>query len=531
MVEESAEQLLARARALLPAALSSAQAALATKRFATRWAGIVSKIETLPSCLSNLSTHPCFSKTPLCRELIESISNTLSQVMQLSNDHPLPLGNLHMKSELDALASKLELNLHDCNLLVKTGALGHNPDLLARLQLGDADAKRRALDGLLFAMHEDHEHVLADLGLSGVTALTRLLTNTTLMIKEKAVTVLCLLAESGSCECLLVSEDVLRPLLKLAESGSAVCREKSVMSLQRLSTNPDAARLVVALGGVRPLISLCELGDGDSITQSAAAATLKNLSTVPELKQSIPEIARVMITLLQSPISSSSKQHAAEFLKAVTSCHENLKSSVIPEEALPSLISYLDEPFPQEPAVSALKNLVSSVSAHSLVSLGLFPRLQRVLKGGTPGAKQAAASTIFKLSSSVEIKELVGESGVVPLLVNMLDADTNGAREAAAQAIASLMSGCHKNQNAVKKNEKSCVPSLVHLLDWNPHNTAKKYAVSCLLCLSSSRKCRRLMVSHGAIGYLKKLTEMGVPGGTELLERLQRGKIKNFFNY
>ena len=72
--------------------------------------------------------------------------------------------------------------------------------------------------------------------------------------------------------------------------------------------------------------------------------------------------------------------------------------------------------------------------------------------------------------------------------------------------------------------------SLVQLLDPSPQNTAKKYAISCLLALSASKRCRKLMISHGAIGYLKKLLEKDVAGAKKLLEKLDRGRLRTLFS-
>lgn len=374
----------------------------------------------------------------------------------------------------------------------------------------------------------------AELSAASVAALASLLTHTSMpKIKEKAVSLVCLLAEFESCESSLSSDHLLKTLIKLAESGSHYCRVKSLMSLQRLSIKPDAAHIVVAHDGVRVLIEMIYEHGDDSITLSAATATLKNLSVLPELMNyDIMVITRVMVTILDSPNAEASKQHAAEFLANVTFIHESLKSLVISEGAVRSLLSYLDEPLPQEPAISAIRNLVDLVSIESLVSLGLFPRLVRILKDGTQGSKQAAAFTVAKVSSYREVQELVGEFGIMDLLVEMINGKTKGSREAAAQAMAGLMSGCHKNCRKIvvkKRNCQSALPGLVQLLDWNTSNRANKYAVACLLCLSKSSKSRRLMIAHGAIGYLKKLTEMGVPGSTELMERLEKGKLINLF--
>lgn len=543
----SAEEWLSRAQELVPVALNKSRE---VKVFPGRWKVIVSKLEQIPTRLSDLSSHPCFSKNALCKEQLQAVSKTLSEANELAElcIHEKYEGKLRMQSDLDALSGKLDLNLRDCGLLIKTGVLGEvtlssaagstsaEPEaelhgnireLLARLQIGHLEAKHRALDSLVEVMKEDEKNVLAVLGRSNIAALVQLLTATSPRIREKTVTLICSLAESGSCENWLVSEGVLPPLIRLVESGSPVGKEKATISLQRLSMSAETARSIVGHGGVRPLIEICRTGD--SVSQAASACTLKNISSVPEVRQTLAEegIVKVMITLLDCGILLGSKEYAAECLQNLTSSNDSLRKSVISEGGIRSLLAYLDGPLPQESAVGALRNLVSSVSMEVLVSLGVIPRLVHVLKSGSLGAQQAAASAICRICSSTEMKRLVGEADCIPLLVKMLEAKVNGAREVAAQAISSLMTLSH-NCREVKKDDKS-VPNLVQLLDPSPQNTAKKYAVSCLALLSSSKKCKKLMISYGAIGYLKKLTEMDIPGAKKLLERLERGKLKSLF--
>ncbi|KAK9910599.1 hypothetical protein M0R45_034555 [Rubus argutus] len=544
---QSAEDWLSQARELVPLALSKARE---VKGFPGRWKMIMSKLEQIPSRLSDLSSHPCFSKNALCKEQLQSVSKTLKEAIELAEFcvGDKYEGKLRMQSDLDSLSGKLDLNLRDCGLLIKTGVLGEATlplsmassstepeaavhgnirELLARLQIGHLEAKHKALDSLVEIMKEDEKNVLSVLGRSNIAALVQLLTATSPRIREKTVTVICSLAESGSCENWLVSEGVLPPLIRLVESGSAVGKEKATISLQRLSMSAEAARAIVGHGGVRPLIEICQIGD--SVSQAASASTLKNISSVPEVRQTLAEegIVKVMINLLDCGMLLGSKEYAAECLQNLTASNDNLRRSVISEGGIRSLLAYLAGPLPQESAVAALRNLVGSVSMEVLVSLGLLPCLVHVLKSGSLGAQQAAASAICRVCSSTEMKKLIGEAGYIPLLVKMLEAKSNSAREVAAQAISSLMSLPH-NCREVKRDDKS-VPNLVQLLDPSPQNTAKKYAVCALGLVCSSKKCKKLMISYGAIGYLKKLTEMDIPGAKKLLERLERGKLRSFF--
>lgn len=546
--EQSADHWLSRALLLHPSAVSKAQSAASAgpRSFAGRWKSIASKLELVPPCLSDLSSHPFFSKNGLCVEQIQSAATTLAEIIDLadrSDSGDLALGKLKMQSDLDVLSGKLELNLRDCRLLIKSGVLSEAalrpvPDgvsgesnfkeLLARLQIGDAEAKRRAIDELLDTLREDEKTVIGALGRSSITALIQLLSSTSTKVREKAATVISLLVESGNCEGLLVSEAILPPLIRLVESGSLVAREKAVISLQRLSMSRETARAIAMDGGIRPLIEICQTGD--SVAKLAGAGALKNLSSVVEIRQSLADegAIRVMINLLDCGAVLGAKEYAAECLQNLSSGCNSLKKSIVSEGGIRSLLAYLDGPLPQESAVTALRNLVVSVSMDSLISLGVPPVLVHVLKNGSLGAQQAAASAVCMISNTSEMKRLIGEYGCVVFLVKLLEAKSNGAREVAAQALSILMS-YQPIRRDVMKDEKS-VPTLVQLLDPSPTNTAKKYAVSCLFSLSSSKKCKKMMISHGAIGYLKKLKELDVPGSKKLLERLEKGVLRNLFS-
>ncbi|KAJ0595013.1 putative armadillo-like helical protein [Helianthus annuus] len=536
---QSTEEWLAYANDLVPVALDKARQ---VKGFQGRWKIIISKLEQIPTRLSDLSSHPCFTKNTLCKEQLQAISKTLNESLELADkcSKDKQEGKLQMQSDLDALSGKIDLNLRDCGLLIKTGILGevassgvestsqgssNITELLARLQIGHLEAKHKALDNLVELMREDEKTVLPFLGRSSLSALVQLLTATSPTIREKAVTLICTLAESGSYNSLLVSEGVLPPLIRLLESGSSVGREKSAISLQRLSMSGEIARLIVGHGGVQPLIEVC--CTGDSVSQASTTCTLKNLSVIPELHQTLAEegVVRIMISLLDSEVLLASKEYAAECLQNLTLSNDDIKQSVITEGGIRSLLAYLDIGLPQEPAVRTVRNLVGSISAETLISVGLLPRLVHVLKTGSTGAQTAAIGTICRICESVEMKKLVGESGCIPVLIKLLEVKAKEVREVAAQALGSLMTlGC--NAREVKQDARS-VPNLVQLLDPSAQNTAKKYAVGCLVVLSSSKKCRKVMISYGAIGYLKKLTEMDIIGSKKLLETLQRGKFRS----
>ncbi|KAE8703673.1 peroxisomal membrane protein 11D-like isoform X1 [Hibiscus syriacus] len=381
----SAEELLSYAKELVAMALVMARE---VKGFPVRWKMIISKLEQIPTLLLDLSSHPFFSKNALCEEQLQAVSKTLKGAIELGD---LCLkekfeGKLKMQSDLDALSGNLDLNLRDIGLLIKTGVLGeatfplssvgsssesgtaarcHLKELLAQLQIGHLESKHKAVVSLVEVMKGDEKSVLSAMGRSNIAALVQLLTATSHRIREKAVTVICSLAESGSCESWLVSEGVLPPLIRLIKSGSTVGKEKATISLQRLSMTEETARAIVRHGGIWSLIEICYIGD--SVSQAAAACTLKNISAVPEVQQILAEegIIKVMINLLDCEILLGSKEYAAECLQNLTASNENLRRFVISEGGIRSLLVYLDGPLPQESPVAALRNLVGSVQQKS----------------------------------------------------------------------------------------------------------------------------------------------------------------------
>ncbi|XP_010457072.1 PREDICTED: armadillo repeat-containing protein 3-like [Camelina sativa] len=544
MDKQSAEEWLSRVHSLIPSVLSEAKT---VNNFAGRWKTIISKIDQIPACLSDLSSHPCFSKNKLCNEQLQSVAKTLNEVIELAElcSTDKYEGKLRMQSDLDALSGKLDLNLRDCMVLIKTGVLGEATlplyisssletpkisslkELLARLQIGHLESKHNALENLLRAMQEDEKMVMPLIGRANVAALVQLLTATSTRIREKAVNLISVLAESGHCDEWLISEGVLPPLVRLIESGSLETKEKAAIAIQRLSMAEENAREIAGHGGITPLIDLCKTGD--SVSQAASAAALKNISAVSELRQLLGEegMVRVAIDLLNHGILLGSREHMAECLQNLTAASEALREAIVTDGGVPSLLAYLDGPLPQEPAVTALRNLIPSVNSEMWVALNLLPRLTHVLNSGSLGAQEAAASALCRFACSPETKRLVGESGCVAVIVKLLESKSNGCREAAAQAIAGLVTE-GRIRRELKKDGKS-VTNLVMLLDANPGNTAKKYAVAGLLGLSGSEKSKRMMVSYGAIGYLKKLSEMEVIGADKLLEKLERGKLRSFF--
>nr|GMD36490.1 protein CELLULOSE SYNTHASE INTERACTIVE 3 [Ipomoea batatas] len=220
------------------------------------------------------------------------------------------------------------------------------------------------------------------------------------------------------------------------------------------------------------------------------------------------------------------KNNAAECLQNLSSGNDDLKRHIISEGGVQSLLVYLDGPLPQESAVGALKILVSSISLEVLISLGVLPRLVHVLKSGSPGAQQASATAICRICTSAATKKTVGEAGCIPLLVKMLEAKANSTREVAAQALYTLMTLSY-NCREVKKDDRSGAKFGGSFARSKSLKTApKKYAVSCLTLLTSSRNCKRLMVFVWSYRLSQEAQPRWMFGSQYATRAFGRGKLR-----
>ncbi|KAK3120536.1 hypothetical protein QOZ80_9AG0689560 [Eleusine coracana subsp. coracana] len=512
--EDTAEEkMVARVGGMVPAALDAVRAA---KVFPERWRAIAGNLEKLRACLVNPCIHgTCQLETnnkAVCGECREKRT----------------IGKQEMQSTIDAVAVKVEVSLRDCELLVKIGDASSSAPvdatssscvdvrelqrLLAWLEMSHTEAKNLALERFLEALNKDEKRVVSIFDRDNVSTVVQHLTASWPEgVREKAATVVCHIA--GRRKWLLESEVVVPLLISLAESGSLVGRQKAAVALHHLSsTSSSTPRAIFWLGGVPPLIDICRHNHkegGDNVSQSAAAGTLRNISaTAPDLRHLLVAdhgIIRVMVGLLHSGDALlESKEHAVECLENFTSCayDDALWRAVVSEGGQHALLLYLvDNDDRHEVALNAIRNLIRIISTTS----------------GSVGDT---------------MKRLVGEQGCMPLLVRtMQEHNSISAREVAVQMLACLAT-YPPNAWEMSEDDK-CVPALVHLLDPSPNNTkaANKYAVQCLLSLvSTNKRCRNLMISHGANKHLRRLSDLNIAGAADLLCRLEGGWLSSLFS-
>lgn len=548
-VYRTTEECLKQAQVLAPLAMADASM---VKVFAGRWSIILRKLELLPAQLVNLADSAGLGNSVLCKELLHGVVSSLIETKDLASKCMEDAfgGKLQMQSNLDALAMKLGLHLRDLELLMKSGVLRDTTapkgggsgasretvkwnvrDLLARLQIGNAESKQKAMESLVELMQEDDKNVLVVAGQDrGIPTVVHLLDAGVISVREKAAAAVCRLSQIDSCEHLLVNEGALAPLVRLLESGTPVAKEKAAAALKCLTFTPENARSVAAHGGVPALIEICQSGTPGA--QAAAAGALRNLASISEVRQTMAEedAIPVLIGLITSG-TPSAQEYACDALQNLSSSDEHLRQAIVREGAIHTLLMYFDTSSSskaKEVAMAALSNLAASAAtSEELLAVGFLPRLVVALKSGLSTVQQAAASAVCHLARSMELRRTLGEAGCVPPLVRMLEGKTSATQELAAQAIFNLIL-VDSNRRTFCKEERS-ISRLVQLLDPTNQSVAKKSPISALLCLSGSKKCRKQMIAAGARISLGKLAEMEVIGARKLLDRLEGGSLWSLF--
>lgn len=547
-----AEEFLAIVQRLIPILLISAST---IKVFIGRWQIIRTRLEQLKACVTSIAESPHWTENDLMKELLPDVRSSLEQARDLAKQcsEMSYSGKLLMQSDLDVVAAKLNLHLHDLDLLIKSGVLRYSnaivlsmpgrgagrddvvffiKDLFARLQIGNADFKRKALESLVQLLAEDDKNAVLVAGEGDIGYLVHLLDSNITVIRELAAMAVSVLSLTDGCKHILVVEGALGPLVRLLESGSSFCKEKAAAAIEGLTSNAENAWGVAAYGGVSVLIHICK--SGTPAAQAMAAGALRNVAAVEEMRRTMAEEGAITVLLnLVSSGMPSAQENAIECLHAMASQDEKMRQMIAREGGIQSLLHLLEEPTTpksQELVIRAINSLSASLStAKALISSsGFLKQLASVLKNGHSTVQQLAASAICNLSFNNETKKALGEAGCIPPLVKMLEGKPSTSQEMAAQALSALLV-VQTNRKEFIKDDKS-VSRLVQLLDPRNQTVAKKFPLSALLALSTSKTCRKKIATAGACQHLQKLAEMEVAGAKKILQRLAGSRLRNIFS-
>ncbi|XP_012487632.2 uncharacterized protein LOC105800831 [Gossypium raimondii] len=518
--------------------------------FKGKWALIKSKLSGLGAQLAEFSEFPASLSNPLAVDLLRSISQTLNEASSLSRkcqSADLAEGKLRTQSDIDAVLAKLDRHIKDSEILIRSGVLQdggvtvsskkeavrvESRNLITRLQIGTTESKNSAMDSLLGLLQEDDKNVMIAVAQGVVPVLVRLLDSSSLEIKEKTVAVISRVSSVESSKHVLIAEGLLllNHLLRVLESGSCFAKEKACIALQALSFSKENARAIGSRGGISSLLEICQAGTPGS--QAFASGVLKILASFDEIKENFIEENAVFVLIgLAASGTALAQENSIGCLCNLVSDDENLKLLIVKEGGIECLKNFWDSsPNPKslEVAVDFVRQLASSPHiADALIAEDFIPRLESALNCRVLAVRIAAARAVYVLGFNSKTRKEMGECGCTIALIKMLDGKAVEEKEAAAMALSSLL--LYTGNRKVFRNEERGIVNAVQLLDPWIQNLDKKYLVSILSELVSSKNCRKQMVAAGACVYLQKLVEMNVEGAKKLLESLGRGKIWGVF--
>ncbi|XP_013656337.1 uncharacterized protein LOC106361172 [Brassica napus] len=515
--------------------------------FKSKWSSIRVKLADLNTHLSDIAASSSSSSSnQLALDLLLSARETLHDAASVAarcEGPDLSDGKLKTQSDVDSITARLDRHAKDAEVLIRSGLLNEivsvsskkeaaARNLVIRLQIGEPESKNSAIESLLELLQEDDKNVMISVAQGVVPVLVRLLDSCSLSVKEKVVAVISRISSVESSKHVLIAEglSLLNHLLRVLESGSGFGKDKACVALQALSLSKENARAIGCRGGISSLLEICQAGTPGS--QAFAAGVLRNLASFGEIKENfVEENAVFVLVSLGSSGTALARENALGCLASLASRDEDMMMLIVREGGIKCLKSFWDsvsDAKSLEVGVVLLKNLALCPIVRDVVtSEGFIPRLVPVLSCGVLGVRIAAAEAVSSLAFSSKSRKEIGESGCIGALIDMLDGKAMEEKEAASKALSTLLV-CTSNRKIFKKSDKG-VLSLVRLLDPKIAKLDKRYTVSALELLVTSKKCRKQVVAADACLHLQKLVEMDVEGAKKLAENLARSKIWGVF--
>ncbi|XP_076891771.1 uncharacterized protein LOC143543302 [Bidens hawaiensis] len=519
--------------------------------FKGKWTSIGSKLSDLKTLVSDLNNSPT---TTLSVNLLRSVSQTLSESRDLSvlcRSANLP--KLKTQNDVDSVSAKLDSLIKDLRVLtltensvridvsVSTGSVGvsstepvriQTRNIIIGLQVGTTESRNSALEQLLMLLQGNDKHVLIAVAQGVVPVLVRLLDSTSApQTKEKAVTAIARVSAVDSSKHVLHSEGLvlLHHLLRVLESGSGFAKEKACVVLLALSQTKENARAIGSRGGISSLLEICEAGTPNS--QAIATGVLRNIADVVENRESfIEEDAISVLLTLASSGTVLGQEYSIACLSNLVRDDDNLKLLIARKGAIVSLRTFWDSASSGtsvgilEVAVEFLKTLASDERlVETIIVNDFIPRLINVLTCGVLGVRIQSAKAIYWLGCRAKGRKELGGNGCIPPLITMLEGKAVEEKEAASKALSILL--VYSGNRRIYRKEQRGIVSAVQLLDPLIINLDKKYAVSMLMSLTCSKKCRKQIVNSGGLLFLQKLVEMDVEGAKKLQETIGPGKL------
>ena len=337
----------------------------------------------------------------------------------------------------------------------------------------------------------------------------------------------------------------LPPLLALAESRHLSAQRSSVHALAMLALNClDNQQTIAAMGGITPLVMLCEMSVPAEVQAEAVLALAELSRHNRENQTAIAEAGgmHLLVALLRSTASPDVSREVAGALWTMSEKHAENKVLIAGVGGIPLLVDLLGSTTPRTPilATNALSSLalgnptnqteISSLLVNMLLN-ATRPETQeaasnamwRIVRenpgdelgiaqaGGAGslvkllrGAKQPRVKAYALLSLSLAIDEtnqaVVAEEGGVQPLVGLLASADAETREQAACALQKLAQNNSDTQVQIVK--QGAVQPLIEILDQVSSDRTQEYAAAALSQLGLCRIGKHAIYRGGGVAPL-----------------------------
>ncbi|KAH7683426.1 Armadillo-like helical-containing protein [Dioscorea alata] len=526
---------LRRASQLVDSLISSSYS---VRTLPMKWRVIREKLEQLHSGLTVAAggnqegSYNSSALAELLRDIVSMAAETQALAHRCSEEG-YSGGKLQMRSDLDVIASKIDLQIKRLGEVYASGILTdaqaiivsrpsagasredmrfYVKDLFSRLRIGDSEMRDRAIAALAEALHEDDKYariVVLETD-DGVGLLVRLLDSRAAGFQEEAAEAVSVIAGFDSYKGALITAGVIASLIRVLETGTDVGRSRAARALRKLTENSDNAWSVSAHGGVTALLNICrDAGSGEELITSTSRV-LRNLSSVSEIRRFMVEQGAVSIFLniLRSRNKEPFQIQAIEFLHTLASDDEAIKEKV---------------------AIDTL--CFSSASAmSSLAAHGFLDRILFYVKNGEPSTQELALKAALRLGTSTdETKKTMGDMGFIPALISLLETKSFDVREMAAELLCGLVS-VQRNRRRFIQEDYNINRVLQLLTPDDEKSVSKKFLLSILISLTENHSGRRKIAASGYMKNLEKLAETDVVDAKKIVKKLSGNKLRNIFS-
>ncbi|XP_010922014.1 uncharacterized protein [Elaeis guineensis] len=552
---------LQRASELINSLISSSYSILS---FPAKWQLIRDKLEQLNSNLTVAADGNFLSANSEPTAFLKSMITVLNDIQMLADqcsDETYSRGKLLMRSNLDAVSSRLEIHMKHLTQICASAILSQSQaivltrpavgasredmrfymkDLFSRLRIGDLDMRAQALAILNEILRQDEKYVrivvleTAD----SISLLVKFLEFGDVGTQEKAAGAVSVIASFDSYKGALVTGGVIPPLIRTLEMGNEAGKEGAARALRKLTENSDNVWSVSAHGGVTVLLKVCDNADSSSELIVLACNILRDLSSVEEIKKFMVEQGAVSVfTKLLKSKEEVVLIHVIELLYAMALEDDSLRQMVVGEGVNGSLVRLLDPNSPysmkaREVAFRAIELFcfTSTSLIKALMGCGFLNRVLFFLKNGEISTQESGLKVVSHLcETSEETKKVMGDAGFMTELVKLLEAKSFEVRELAAEALCSMVPAQRNRRRFIQDDHN--VKQIMRLLDPDEEKSVtKKLLLSVLISLADSSSGRRKILASGYMNHLEKLAEADVLEAKKIIKKLSGNRFRSILS-